>query len=162
MNKPTHMIEHLAFGSVVLLSNGISHGVCPHKQCVPVVRAVKRKKSQVQSHAVPSSTGVSLFNGPGKKKASNATSSSQGEEFEGKKGGTSLEKEQDKGDMTGEQTERQQWLKRSCSSLEVTSHSSAVMAGSSDAGSEEHMFFSTGFPEAQSPCKQGCIPFPSS
>lgn len=76
----------------------------------------------------------------GKKKALNATSSSQGEEFEGKKGGTSLEKEQDEGDMTGEQTERQQWLKLSCSSLEVTGHSSAVMAGSSDAGSEEHMF----------------------
>lgn len=73
----------------------------------------------------------------------NATISSQGEELEGKKGGTSLEKGQGEGDMTGERTERQRCKQLSSSSLEVTGHSSAVTAGSSDVGSEEHIF-STG------------------
>lgn len=59
LNNPTHVIQHLAFGSIVLLSNGISHGICPHKQRVPVVRAGKRMESQVQSHPVHFSTGAS-------------------------------------------------------------------------------------------------------
>lgn len=59
LNNPTHVIQHLAFGSIVLLSNGISHGICPHKHRVPVVRAGKRMESQVQSHPVHFSTGAS-------------------------------------------------------------------------------------------------------
>lgn len=48
-HNPTHSIQHLAFGSIVLLGHGISHSVCPHEQSVPVVGAAKRKHSQGQA-----------------------------------------------------------------------------------------------------------------
>jgi len=69
ISNPTHMIQHLAFGSIVFLSNGISHSICPHKQRIPIVRAGKRKR-QVQGLGVFSSTDISLFNGPGKEELS--------------------------------------------------------------------------------------------
>lgn len=47
--NPTYSIQHLAFGSIVLVGHGISHSVCPHEQSVPVVGAGKRKHSQGQS-----------------------------------------------------------------------------------------------------------------
>lgn len=43
--NPTHSIQHVAFGSVVPLSHGISHGVGPHEQRVPVVGAAERENT---------------------------------------------------------------------------------------------------------------------
>lgn len=94
MYNPTHMIQHLAFGSIVLPSNGIRHGVCPHKQRVPVMRAGKTK-SQVQSHTVPSFLWCVSVQWSRGKTALNATISSQSE-------GLRLEKGQDEGDRSSE------------------------------------------------------------
>lgn len=38
------MVEHLALGGVVFLRYGIGHGIRPHEQRVPVVRAEGQKE----------------------------------------------------------------------------------------------------------------------
>lgn len=154
LNNPTHVIQHLAFGSIVLLSNGISHGICPHKQRVPVVRAGKRMESQVQESS-SSFFHWCLSTVLGK----NSFEFHQSEEFEGKKDGTISEKGQDDGNTTGARTERQRWRQLRSASQEVTAQSSAVTAGSSYLGSQKHRFLSTGFPKAQSLCKVHPFPF---
>lgn len=113
------------------------------------------KEKEEPGHTVPSSTGVSLSNGPGKKTALNATISSQDEKLEGKKDRRSLETGQDEGGTTGEATEGQLCRQLCSSSLQVTGHRSAVTAGSSD----EHGFFNQ-FPKHTKPVRVRLRSFP--
>lgn len=43
------MVKHLALGGIVLLCDGVSHSIRPHKQRVPVVRA---EEGQNRGHMV--------------------------------------------------------------------------------------------------------------
>lgn len=42
----THMVKHLALGGIVLLCDGVSHGIWSHKQRVPVMRAEECERNR--------------------------------------------------------------------------------------------------------------------